>query len=159
MLKNPWDNDPIVSAPSSRQPILSPETTWRQMTPDETKQRGLNPDASYQISSAGETKPISEGKVPLPLSQKDRSGMVSRYRSLGGLDSVVGELEKLYTDNLKGGKGGIFGMYGERNPRAKLTWAQVADIRASSETQVATAAQYGVSQNLISKIRRGDIAM
>lgn len=44
---------------------------------------------------------------------------------------------------------------GTKNGRAKLTEAQIADIRQSEETAVATAAKYGVSSSLISQIRLG----
>lgn len=37
----------------------------------------------------------------------------------------------------------------------KLTWAQVREIRASTEKQYACAARYGVNQSVISDIRRG----
>ena len=42
-----------------------------------------------------------------------------------------------------------FMMTGEKNPNAKLTDAQVAEIRASKETAAWLSAKYGVSQNHI----------
>lgn len=42
---------------------------------------------------------------------------------------------------------------GEKNSRHKLTTSDVLEIRASSETQTAVAARYGVDQGLISRIR------
>lgn len=47
---------------------------------------------------------------------------------------------------------------GEAHPRAVLTWAKVAEIRArraAGESQTALAAEYGVSQVAISLIVRG----
>lgn len=46
---------------------------------------------------------------------------------------------------------------GERVATAKLTAEQVRAIRASTETQTAIAARYGVRQTLISRIRRREI--
>lgn len=46
-------------------------------------------------------------------------------------------------------------LQGERSRRAKLTGASVEEIRRSRETQCALAARYGVSQNAISKAKRG----
>lgn len=44
---------------------------------------------------------------------------------------------------------------GEANGHAKLTAAQVADIRRDARTQRAIAAQYGVDESTISQIRAG----
>jgi hypothetical protein len=43
---------------------------------------------------------------------------------------------------------------GEENPASKLTDQQVREIRASTDRQVDVAKRYGVSQTLISKIKR-----
>lgn len=43
---------------------------------------------------------------------------------------------------------------GEKNPNAKLTWAEINEIRASSEKQQALADKYGVSNENISNIKR-----
>jgi integrase len=40
-------------------------------------------------------------------------------------------------------------------PHAKLTWEQVCDVRASGETNTALALRLGVSDSLVSRIRRG----
>lgn len=45
---------------------------------------------------------------------------------------------------------------GEANPIAKLTTADVLNIRASTETQVVAAKRYGVSQSTVSRIRAGN---
>ena len=45
--------------------------------------------------------------------------------------------------------------HGERNHQAKLTDAQVAEIRASQEKLRALAARYGVRESQISRIRNG----
>jgi len=44
---------------------------------------------------------------------------------------------------------------GERNPAAKLTDAQVVAIRADTRTQAKIAADYGVKQQQISRIKSG----
>lgn len=44
---------------------------------------------------------------------------------------------------------------GEESSQAKLTWAQVDAIRASTDTQTALATRYGVSQAAVWKIVRG----
>lgn len=46
---------------------------------------------------------------------------------------------------------------GERNGNAKLTADQVRAIRASDEPQRQIAAQYGVTQAIISKIKRNEV--
>lgn len=46
---------------------------------------------------------------------------------------------------------------GENSTSAKLTWDQVRAIRASSEPSKALAAQYGVSNDNINRIRRNEI--
>lgn len=53
----------------------------------------------------------------------------------------------------KGRRGLRTGQRGEQHRAAKLTWATVAVIRASSESNVALAAKYGVSQPIISRVR------
>ena len=45
---------------------------------------------------------------------------------------------------------------GERNPGAKLTEAEAREIRGKTGTQSAIASQYGISQALMSHIKRGD---
>lgn len=45
---------------------------------------------------------------------------------------------------------------GERNPGAKLTSADIAAIRAHSESCVKAARRFGVSRSTISAIRRGE---
>ena len=52
-------------------------------------------------------------------------------------------------------RAGVSTPCGERHPRAKLTQAQVAEIRQSSDLQSVLAKRYGVAQNTISKIRLG----
>lgn len=42
-----------------------------------------------------------------------------------------------------------------RGRKAKLTAGQVAEIRASAETQTVLARRYGVSQSQVSRIKRG----
>jgi len=44
---------------------------------------------------------------------------------------------------------------GEKNPRAKLTAAQVEEIRSSSESQRAIARRYGISRTHVKDIRSG----
>ncbi len=46
-------------------------------------------------------------------------------------------------------------LLGEANPAAKLTWGQVAEIRASGLSQSSIAKTYGVDQKTISLIKRG----
>jgi len=46
---------------------------------------------------------------------------------------------------------------GERNGRAKLTWCQVKEIRASSKMHKELASLYGVSAFVISAIKRNEI--
>lgn len=56
--------------------------------------------------------------------------------------------------NSKGrSKGGC--LRGEANPQAKLTEAQIADIRASEDVQHVIAARFGISQQHVSNVRRG----
>jgi len=43
----------------------------------------------------------------------------------------------------------------ERHPMARLTWVQIDRIRQDHRTQSVIAADYGVSQTLIGKIKRG----
>ena len=50
---------------------------------------------------------------------------------------------------------GEIGGAGEAHPRARLTWRQVEEIRASTETHEALARRYGVHPTHISLIRRG----
>ena len=45
---------------------------------------------------------------------------------------------------------------GERHGRAKLTAEQVAAIRSDPRSQTAIAAEYGVSQSLVSLVKRGE---
>lgn len=45
---------------------------------------------------------------------------------------------------------------GSRNGRAKLTEKQISDIRNSGERQIDCAVRYGVSQSLVSLIRRNE---
>lgn len=52
-------------------------------------------------------------------------------------------------------KGRARGAVGERNPKAKLTRHQVRAIRADHRIQSKIAADYGVSQSMISAIKRG----
>jgi hypothetical protein len=53
-------------------------------------------------------------------------------------------------------KGRARGPVGEKNKNAKLTEVQVLEIRANTtESQEAIAQRYGVSQVLVSKIKRG----
>lgn len=44
---------------------------------------------------------------------------------------------------------------GERNPKAKLTWRRVREIRVSSESSVALAQRFGVTYFAINDVRRG----
>ncbi|MGO9792395.1 MAG: HNH endonuclease [Solirubrobacteraceae bacterium] len=44
-----------------------------------------------------------------------------------------------------------------RGRRAKLTTAQVAEIRSSSQTQRVIARRYGITQSHVSRIRRGEV--
>lgn len=46
---------------------------------------------------------------------------------------------------------------GERNPRAKITRAQAAEIRRSIGRQKDVALRYGITQGVISKIKRREI--
>jgi len=48
-------------------------------------------------------------------------------------------------------------LLGEAHPNAKLTAADVADIRASSDSQRELAARHGVSRTLIRKVRAGTV--
>ncbi len=45
--------------------------------------------------------------------------------------------------------------YGEHHPNARLTFAQVGEIRASTESQASLARRFGVSKNTINNIFRG----
>ena len=45
--------------------------------------------------------------------------------------------------------------HGEKNGHAKLTASEVVEIRASSDLQRELAAQYGVTQSMISQIKTG----
>jgi hypothetical protein len=58
------------------------------------------------------------------------------------------------SDNLSDKVGHGTSNHGERSPNARLTAAEVAEIRASSDTQTSLAARFGVSQARISKIIR-----
>ena len=61
-------------------------------------------------------------------------------------------------DTIALGRAGNGGLPGERNPSAKLTEEQVAEVRrllVSGEPQRVIAAQYGVSRGAITKINRG----
>lgn len=54
-----------------------------------------------------------------------------------------------YVDRVKHGRATL----GERNPAAKLTAVQVAEIRSSAETQRALSVRLGLSQATVSNIR------
>lgn len=58
-------------------------------------------------------------------------------------------------DMLAKGRGGYKAPRGERNGRAKLTDAQVREIRASEGSQMAIAARFGIGEATVSKIRNG----
>jgi hypothetical protein len=44
-------------------------------------------------------------------------------------------------------------IYGEKNPASKLTTEQVLSIRKDRRTQVEIAKEYGIAQNMVSKIK------
>lgn len=54
-------------------------------------------------------------------------------------------------------KGRSAGAKGETHGRAKLTAAQVVEIRAASGPQTAIAARFGISQSQVGRIRRGKL--
>jgi len=56
-------------------------------------------------------------------------------------------------DRVLAGRGGD--LRGERNGRAKLTPAQIAEIRNSAESGAAIARRLGISKNMACRIRRG----
>lgn len=47
--------------------------------------------------------------------------------------------------------------HGERNGHAKLTANQVREIRASGESRVVLAKMHGISETIITQIRKGEI--
>jgi hypothetical protein len=49
------------------------------------------------------------------------------------------------------------GRGGEKNGRSKLTWAKVEDIRADARPNTVIAAECGVTNQLISRIKRGEV--
>jgi hypothetical protein len=53
-------------------------------------------------------------------------------------------------------RGRVVGHPGSANGNAKLTQAQVDEIRTSPETQIQVAARFGISQSMASLIRRGE---
>jgi hypothetical protein len=53
-------------------------------------------------------------------------------------------------------KGRAHSLRGEANGNSKLTAAQVAEIRSATGAQSRIAARFGISQALVSKIRRGE---
>ena len=58
-------------------------------------------------------------------------------------------------NNDKVAKGRARGAMGERNTKAKLTWAQVEAIRADPRSQSTIGRAYGVTQSAVSAIKRG----
>src|SRR5262245_31265488 len=64
-----------------------------------------------------------------------------------------------HTDNMRDmvtkGRHSHVGPTSERSRSTKLTWAEVEEFRASSESSVVLAARFGVSTSTISEIRTG----
>lgn len=116
---NPFaDLVPGAPPPSPPQPLIP-----RQPPPQP-------PPSGYRFTPEGNLEPIPGGSEdpsrpvrPQRLTEQQRLGLTSRYRSLEGLEDAIGELEMLYRENLEGSRGGIFGIGGERNPRARLPLA------------------------------------
>ena len=67
----------------------------------------------------------------------------------------VGTHEENMLDMKKKGRGN--GAKGESHPKAKLTIPQVIEIRRDTRLQREIASDYGVTQGVISSIKRGDI--
>lgn len=63
--------------------------------------------------------PIPQGR----MTEQQQSNLVSRYRSLSGLQTAIDDLETLYQENLAGERGSVLGVGGNRNFRARLPLA------------------------------------
>lgn len=105
--------------PAPRYPDEAAVSEGRAATvPYDVRIAAANAEKAEAEAAAARAAAASGGLTPAQM-QSARS----RYDSLSGLDRVIGELEGLYQQNLAGGQGGILGIGGDRNLRAKLPLA------------------------------------
>lgn len=105
----------IVPNPTPAPPAATPGTGYR-----------LNPDGTASYIPGGSADP-NRPDAPRPegsLTDLQRDAVIGRYRATSGFERTIGDLQRLYEENLAGsGRGDVLGFGGDRNVRANLPLA------------------------------------
>lgn len=103
----------------------------------------------YNIRHGGQRAPMAESSKDM-LRGRVVSDDTRRKLSEALSGRVANERQR---SALNAGRRMPKNLKGERNPRAKLTFDQVKEIRAATGSQQSIADRYGVTQMLVSKIK------
>lgn len=136
-------------APSTRHPgphVLKPSPNGKQYFQVRLRRPGFRQMKCVHLL-------VASAFLPTPKPDEIECDHINGVKS----DNSVGNLEWVTPgENMRRAYAkGLTSKAGELNGRAKLTWEKVAEIRGRAGTNVALAAEYGVSDAVISDIRSG----